>query len=78
MNLFRLIALALLVWIAWFMFRNYLARQRKQGAKPRKQLQGRMVKCRECDVHLPEGDALREGDDWYCSQAHRRAALGRS
>ena len=79
MNLFRLIALSLLVWIVWFMIRNYLARQRKAGiARPPKAIAGRIVKCRECEVHLPEADALREGEDWFCSQAHRRSWQSRA
>ncbi len=78
MNLFRLIALALLVWIAWFMIRNYLAKQRRHQDGPARRLPTRIVKCRECDLHLPEADAVREGDDWFCSPAHRQAWLGRS
>ncbi|GEK46517.1 PP0621 family protein [Bisbaumannia pacifica] len=33
--------------------------------------QGQMVRCRYCQVHLPETDALRERGDWFCSSAHR-------
>lgn len=78
MNLFRLIALALLIWIAWFMIRNYLARQQKpSGNAAERQIAARIVKCRECDVHLPERDAVCEGADWFCSQAHRKAWLSR-
>lgn len=79
MNLFRLIAFALLIWIAWFMLKNYLAKQRNAG-KPAagKQIAGKIVKCRHCDLHLPETDAISDGDAWFCSQAHKQAWLGRS
>lgn len=78
MNLFRLIAFALLVWIAWFMLKNYLAKQRNAG-KPAagKQIAGKIVKCRHCDLHLPEADAVSDGETWFCSQAHKQAWLGR-
>ncbi len=33
---------------------------------------GRMVRCRYCDLHLPEQDAIRIGEAWYCSEEHRR------
>lgn len=75
MNLFRLLALALLVWIGWHFWRNYRvkrAREQKQAAAGKRRIEGRMVKCRSCDLHLPEADALREGEDWFCSQAHRQ------
>jgi len=79
MNLFRLLAFALLIWIAWFMLRNYLAKQKKAGeGSTAKRIPGKIVKCHECEVHLPEADAVREGDEWFCSQAHRRAWLERA
>jgi len=33
-----------------------------------------MVVCAHCGVHLPESDAVRDGDHAYCSPAHRLAA----
>lgn len=79
MNLFRLIAFALLVWIAWLMLKNYLAKQRNtRNATPRKPISGKIVKCQTCDLHLPEADAVSEGDAWFCCQAHRHAWIGRS
>jgi uncharacterized protein len=75
MNLFRLIALALLVWIGWFMIRNYLAKQRRQPELKKKRISARIVKCRQCELHLPESDAVSEGDDWFCSPAHRQTWL---
>jgi uncharacterized protein len=78
MNLFRLIGLALLVWIAWFMLKNYLAKRRQsQAGVVTKRIQGKIVKCRTCEVHLPEVDAVRDGDDWFCGQRHRQAWLER-
>jgi len=32
-----------------------------------------MVNCAHCGVHLPESDALRDGDRFYCNPAHRDA-----
>ena len=72
MGLLRLILLAILgallyrSWRRWRERRLALAR-----AKPRDQ--GHMVACRQCGLYLPQPDALRDGDDFYCSEAHRRA-----
>ncbi|RUR40156.1 PP0621 family protein [Vreelandella populi] len=32
---------------------------------------GQMVRCRWCDVHVPESEALRDHEQWFCSSAHR-------
>lgn len=68
MTLFRLIALALLVWIGWHLLKSHLA---KSARRP-EQAPGssRMVKCRECDVHLPEAEAIHDADAHFCSKAH--------
>ena len=33
----------------------------------------KMVVCAHCQLHLPESDSLRAGDDYYCCEAHRLA-----
>jgi uncharacterized protein len=30
-----------------------------------------MVRCRWCEVHVPEDEALRDQEQWFCSGAHR-------
>lgn len=32
---------------------------------------GQMVRCKWCDVHVPEDEALRDQQQWFCSGAHR-------
>ena len=36
-----------------------------------------MVRCAHCGVHLPAGDALADGDQRYCSAAHRQLGPAR-
>lgn len=33
-----------------------------------------MVVCAHCGVLLPESDSLKDGQQFYCSEAHRLAA----
>lgn len=33
-----------------------------------------MVTCAHCGVHLPESDALADGEQYFCNKAHRQAA----
>lgn len=71
MSLFRFIALLLLLWIGWFMLKNHLAaKARKSAGTARRMPAARMVRCRHCDVHLPEAEALSEDDEPFCCKEH--------
>ena len=77
MNLIRLIAIALVIWITITLWRRHV-QSRKKVRKPK----GRprvtaMVRCDHCGVHVPEKEVVRSGDRNYCSPEHRDAAEGR-
>ena len=75
MNLFRILTWLLVIWIVWFMIRNYLAKEtRKNPRKPA--LPQKMVKCHQCSVHTPESEAVFHDSHWFCNQAHMQAYLG--
>ena len=42
-----------------------------QGKKPGLPAPQNMVACARCGVHLPESDALHEGQHFFCCAAHR-------
>ena len=72
-----LIALAIIVLVVkrlWF--------SPKVDTRTRRQLSGQMVQCHHCGMYLPEPEALRGGDHWFCSikhrDAHRQDASGNS
>jgi uncharacterized protein len=79
MGLIRFLFFVLIAGTVWFMVKNYLRKQelreRRKAAAAEQLAGGKIVRCKACDVHLPEQDALREGDNWFCSQAHRQAWL---
>jgi uncharacterized protein len=31
-----------------------------------------MVRCRHCGVHLPRGESVGSGKDFFCSEEHRK------
>ncbi|BBP43487.1 PP0621 family protein [Thiosulfativibrio zosterae] len=33
-----------------------------------------MVICQVCQVHLPQNEAIQDGDAFYCSEAHHQMA----
>lgn len=49
-----------------------------RGARGPKQIDhregGNMVPCAYCALHVPEDQAIQEGEAWYCSEEHRKAA----
>ena len=63
-----LLILVLVVWWAW----KKRAELPPAADKP-PPLPERMVRCAHCGVHLPESDALVDGDRHFCNEAHRRA-----
>jgi uncharacterized protein len=79
MGLIRFLFFLAIAGVLWFMVKNY---QRKQELsrrnRPERLAGSKIVRCAACDVHLPEQDALRDGDNWFCSQAHRQSWLAGS
>lgn len=50
----------------------------RTGKQPDKRLPGEMVKCGHCGVYLPEQEAVRDGDRYFCSKEHLDADHGNS
>lgn len=68
-----LLVLLLIVWWAWKKRASDDGGERNDAAPPAPE---RMVRCAHCGVHLPESDAVKDGELHFCNEAHRRA--GRS
>lgn len=64
-----LLVLLLIVWWAW----KKRAADDSGGNDAPPRMAERMVRCAHCGVHLPESDAVVEGDRHFCNEAHRRA-----
>jgi len=70
--LFRLLILGALIWLIW---RTLKPAPRRTPERPPTRVAD-TVRCAACGTHLPSNEALRDGDQWYCSEAHRLAARG--
>ncbi|MCC7080682.1 MAG: hypothetical protein IT530_08430 [Burkholderiales bacterium] len=58
--------------LAYFVMRGYA---RSVAAKPRPnsaEHEDDMVRCRHCGIHLPRGESVGAGADFYCSEEHRK------
>ncbi|MCA1772199.1 MAG: hypothetical protein LC677_06090 [Halomonas sp.] len=53
------------------MYRQWKHERLTQQQQDQQHDGGHMVRCRWCEVHLPEEEALREAEQWFCSSAHR-------
>jgi uncharacterized protein len=73
MNLIRLLVIAAVIWLAYVLFKRWLEGKKPPRPGPDGRPQERMVKCDHCGVHVPESQALRSGDQTYCSPEHRDA-----
>mgnify|MGYP001325586209 CR=1 FL=1 len=73
MNLIRLLLLALAIWLFTLVVKRYLAlaRRKQRGGAPRI---GTMVRCAVCGLHVPEAEALKRRDQYFCSAEHRDKA----
>ncbi len=73
MRIVPLLALAILIWLVYRIWRNSRhdnTRRRAPGQKTTQQVE-RMVRCAKCGLHIPQHEALRAGERFYCSPAHR-------
>ncbi|MFW5451632.1 MAG: PP0621 family protein [Methylophagaceae bacterium] len=64
MRILILIAIGLLLYV---IIGNLLRRNKPPTPKLSTE---KMVKCRHCDLHILEQEAIQSGDDYYCSQEH--------
>jgi uncharacterized protein len=66
----RLIIILIGLWLVLTIIKRALAARRK--SPPDKPAVAKMVACAHCGVHIPESEAVRDGDRYYCSEEHRR------
>jgi len=73
MNLLRLIILVLVIWIVVAWIKRYM--KRTAGPRTPRRI-GNIVRCESCGLHVPEAEALRRADKFYCSVQHLKSAAG--
>ncbi len=70
MNLLRLIALLVIIWLAYrwvrAMFPKEPAARTEEASSP-----VRVIRCARCGLHVPEDKAVQEAGIWYCTPEHR-------
>ena len=73
MNLIRIIAIALIVWLIYRAVQARMEKSRLRQRKTRPRV-ANVVKCERCGLHVPEAEAVKSHGHLYCSPEHRDAA----
>ena len=74
MGLIKLLVLAVVVFAGITLWRRLQAgRNRHGGSAASRNTPETMVRCKRCQVHIPQNKALRSNQDWYCCGEHRDA-----
>jgi len=72
-KLFQILALLALAWFAFGALRRAARRAARPPSPPVPPAAGAgttMVPCARCGLHVPEPEAIRRGDRYYCSRQH--------
>lgn len=69
MGLFRLIIIALIVYLLIQIFKRITANKNPPSTKKQDNSTA-MVQCKTCKLHIPENEALLKDGEYYCSQEH--------
>jgi len=73
MNLLRLIFWVIAGLLGWTLLRRWL---RSRDPLPDDRTTSpplQMVRCAHCGLHLPQQDALKKNNHWYCTRLHLEA-----
>jgi len=69
MSLIRLIVIALIIYLVIQIFKRWSANKKAQTTVYQEKTQ-KMVQCEVCQLHLPENEALKRNNKFFCSQEH--------
>lgn len=68
----KFLLLLLVIVAAWWLAKGF---RRKNAAKDAPEAAPeQMVNCSHCGLYLPQREAIREGDRFFCCAEHRRLA----
>ncbi|MBK6290040.1 MAG: hypothetical protein IPJ33_03735 [Gammaproteobacteria bacterium] len=70
MILIRLLFFALIAFLAYRIYR-LLITPRRADPDPARLNGEEIVRCTQCNLHVPRSSALAHEQHWYCSREHR-------
>lgn len=67
MGLIRIIVIALIIYLLLQIFKRWAANKKSASSHSE---ETKMVRCKVCQLHIPENEAIQQAGDFYCSQEH--------
>ncbi len=71
MILFRVLLLLLFLWLLFKIYKQFKSSSNKKIERQQNSLPDRMQRCSHCGVFIPQGEALSDGDNFFCSEQHK-------
>lgn len=71
----RLLFIIILFVVSFLVVRSIRNKLDKKQLNNKKTKNTRMLKCDECGLHIPEQEAIRQGNHTFCSLEHARQRL---
>jgi uncharacterized protein len=68
----KFLLLVLVFVAAWWLAKGF--RRMDAGGDAPETAPEQMVNCAHCGLYLPQSEAIREGDKFFCCTEHRRLA----
>lgn len=68
----RLLFFVVVIAVVYWLLKSYSKQLSKEDEDTPRQAED-MVRCVHCGVHLPKHESILAGNEYYCSEAHRRA-----
>jgi len=69
----RYLLLGLAIWAGFHIIRHLYRQRRLSRQRPRPVKTVESVECAHCGLRLPRDEAIRQGDDYFCSREHQLA-----
>ena len=71
MGLFRLLIIIFLIWLGYYFVKRLLKATHSKGPAQKPRKLENMVQCARCGLHVPEEEAIKLHERYYCSPEHR-------
>ncbi len=69
----RLLFFVVVIAVVYWLLKSYSKQLSKEDGEDTPRQAEDMVRCVHCGVHLPKHESILAGNEYYCSEAHRRA-----
>ncbi len=72
----RLLFIIILFVVSYLVIKSFLTKlENSKKIGKQRTANTKMLKCEECGLHIPEHEAIRQGDHVFCSLEHARQRL---